>query len=186
MWQLSPEIFKSGGTEGRAQHFARDVPGNVAVALEARERATVRASESHDVRERAGGVALCANYCKWKFRIPSDPIGVYPSAATRASVCTLSKVTAGAALSVGILRLNLAMYLGLNPDMAMCPFMRFGCVLRATRRTRHARASLNKPFATYGAFVSILIPSLLQLLSCDAQLDTQGDTGEIHLVYRRL
>ena len=51
MWQLSPQIFKSGGTEGRTQRFARDVPGDVTVALEARERATVRASERHWKRE---------------------------------------------------------------------------------------------------------------------------------------
>ena len=54
MWQLSPQIFKSGGTEGRTQRFARDVPGDVTVALEARERATVRASERH--LEAGGGL----------------------------------------------------------------------------------------------------------------------------------
>ena len=92
--------------------------------------------------------------------IPDSLIGVYPSAATRASVCTLSKVTAGAALSVGILRLILRLNLGLfrsvTPrDMAHVPF--HALWMRSTRDATHAARTreLKKPFATYGAFVSI-------------------------------
>lgn len=78
-------------------------------------------------------------------------------------MCTLSKVTAGAALSVGILRLNL----GLNQVCNAAVSCALSCALmRSTRDATHAARNartreLNEPFATYGAFVSILIPSLL-------------------------
>jgi hypothetical protein len=90
----------------------------------------------------------CESFCIWKFRIHAT--------------CTLSKVTAGAALSVGILRLILRLNLGLfrsvtcTPrDMAHVPF--HALWMRSTRDATHAARTreLNKPFATYGAFVSI-------------------------------
>jgi hypothetical protein len=72
------------------------------------------------------------------------------------SISYNTKVTAGAALSVGILRLILRLNLGLNPvcktvtprDMAHVPF--HALWMRSTRDATHAARTreLNKPFAT--------------------------------------